>query len=218
MSQLFIRVAAAAFLAGVHLAGNAQDLAQVASPDAVSAAQPIATCCQQLKTLARLPLPLERTELKLDEKSPAHNFGQGAQAFLLLELPAYTKTYAVTISNVPQARSSFSRSELTQLAMRIETLDADFLPVRVYPHTGMKKRGNGYDKTVFINPSNQNERYLLVYGALNAEPETLTLSRTDVVFVGTGFFIGGIDNALTVRAASSGLLVVEAKGLQAGKP
>ncbi|RYG07071.1 MAG: hypothetical protein EON92_19040 [Burkholderiales bacterium] len=159
-------------------------------------------------------MPLERTEVKLDETSPVHNFGHGAQAFLLLELPAYTKTYAVSISNVPQAPNVLSRSELTHLAMRIETLDADFVPVRVYPHTGMKKRGNGYDKTVFINPSNQHERYLLVYGALNAEPERLTLSRTDVVFVGTGFFIGGIDNALTLKAAGNGLLVVEAKGLQ----
>jgi hypothetical protein len=136
---------------------------------------------------------------------------------VLLELPAYTKTYAVSITDVPLAPNALRRSELTQLAMRIETLDADFARVRAYPHTGMKKRGNGYDKTVFINPSNQHERYLLVYGALNVEPEQLTVSRTDVVFVGTGYYIGGTDSALTVRAASNGLIVVEAKGLQPDK-
>ncbi len=217
MSSFFTRLAAAACLAAVHLASSAQDPAPVPAQDAAPSAPAAASCCQQLKTLARLPLPLERTELKLDEKSPVHNFGQGAQEFLLLELPAYKKTYAVSITNVPQGRSAFNRGELTHLAMRIETLDADFSPVRVYTHTGMKKRGNGYDKTVFINPSNQNERYLLVYGALNVEPELLTVSRTDVVFVGTGYYIGGTDAALTLRAASSGLLVVEAKGLQPEK-
>lgn len=218
MIKLFFRLAAVTCLTGAHFAISAQDAAPVAPVDVASPAPRAVVCCQQLKTLARLPLPLERAELKLDETSPVHNFGHGAQAFLLLELPAYKKTYAVSITNVPQALTRSSRSELTHLAMRIETLDADFAPVRVYPHTGMKKRGNGYDKTVFINPSNQHERYLLVYGALDAEPERLTLSRADVVFVGTGFFIGGIDNALTLKAAGNGLLVVEAKGLQPEKP
>ena len=217
MRHLFIRLAAAGCLAAVHLMGNAQDPAPLATQNAAPAAQGTAPCCQQLKTLARVPLPLEKTELRLDEKSPAHDFGQGAQALLLLELPAYTTTYAVSITSLPLAGGAGKGNELTHIAMRIETLDADFSPLRMYPHTGMKKRGHGYEKTIFINPSNQNERYLLIYGALNVEPAQVTVSRTDVVFVGTGFFIGGIDNAFTLRATSSGVLQVEAKGLQPAK-
>lgn len=217
MSHLSIRLAAASCMAAVHLAGNAQNAAPLAAPDAASSVQGAAPCCQQLKVLTRLPLPLEKTELRLDENSPAHNFGQGTQAFLLLELPAYQKTYSINITSLPWASTAFNRTELTHLAMRIETLDADFSPLRVYPHTGMKRRGNGYDKTIFINPSNQSERYLLIYGALNVEPERVTVSKTDVVFVGTGFYIGGADHALTLKAASSGALLVEAKGLQPEK-
>ncbi len=218
MSHLFISLAAASCLAAVHLVGHAQNSAPPATPDATSSAQGAAPCCQQLKTFATSPLPLEKTELRLDEKSPAHDFGQGTQAFLLLELPVYRKTYSVNISSLPWAPTPRNRSELSHVAMRIETLDADFSPLRVYPHTGMKRRGHGYEKTVFINPSNQNERYLLIYGALNVAPEKVTVSRTDIVFVGTGYYIGGADQAITLKAASSGALLVEAKGLQPEKP
>ena len=217
MSHLFIRLAAAGCLAAVHLVGNAQSAAPPATQDLARAAQAAPACCQQLHAFARVPLPLEKTELRLDEKSPSHNFGQGEQAFLLLELPAYKKTYSVNISSLPWAPTPYNRSELTHVAMRIETLDADFAPLRVYPHTGMKKRGHGYEKTVFINPANQNERYLLIYGALNVEPQQVTVSRTDIVFVGTGYYIGGTDQALTLKATSSGALQIEAKGLQPEK-
>lgn len=213
MNHFFTGVAVTACLAAVQSASMAQGLAAVETQSVNSSAHGAVLCCQQLKQFAKLALPLEKAELKLDEKSPVHNFGQGRQAFLLMELPAYKQTYAVNITNLPQAPGAFNTSEYTQLAMRIETLDAEFLPVRVYQHTGMKKRGMGYEKTVFINPPNQNERYVLVYGALNVEPELVTVSSADVIFVGTGFFIGGIDKQLTLQAAGNGVLMVEAKGL-----
>lgn len=173
------------------------------------------TCCTQLKALASMALPSEKGELKLDETSPLHDFGQGRQPFLLIELPPFVKAYEIQFSNLPQPPKQKTSDEFTRLAMRIETLDADFSPIRTYLHSGMKKRAMGYEKTVFFNPGNQNERYLLIYGALNLEPERITVSRTDVVFVGTGFFIGGTDQAITLLAANHGVVVVEAKGLTA---
>ena len=216
MRYFFSTTLTAICLVAVQSASLAQVLAAPATPGAASVGQGSVACCQQLKPFARLALPLEKAELKLDENSPVHDFGQGRQAFALIELPAYKQAYAVNISTLAQAPGAFSNSDHTRLALRIETLDAEFSPLRVYPHTGMKKRGLGYEKTVFVNPSNQNERYLLVYGALNVEPELVTESRTDVIFVGTGFFIGGIDKPLTLRAASNGVLLVEAKGLLPG--
>ena len=162
-----------------------------------------------------MALPSEKGELKLDETSPLHDFGQGRQPFLLIELPPFVKAYEIQFSNLPQPPKQKTSDEFTRLAMRIETLDADFSPIRTYLHSGMKKRAMGYEKTVFFNPGNQNERYLLIYGALNLEPERITVSRTDVVFVGTGFFIGGTDQAITLLAANHGVVVVEAKGLTA---
>jgi hypothetical protein len=213
MSHFFTGLAAATCLAAVHSASIAQGPTPLETQGVGSSAQGAELCCQQLRQFAKLALPLAKTELKLDENSPVHDFGQGSQSFVLLELPTYKQTYAVNVTNLPQSPGTFNGSEYTHIAMHIETLDAEFSPVRVYQHTGMKKRGIGYEKTVFINPPNQNERYLLIYGALNVEPELVTVSRTDVVFVGTGFFIGGTDKPLTLKAASSGVLLVEAKGL-----
>jgi hypothetical protein len=218
MSHFFTGLMAAICLAAVHVASSAQGLAPPETQSVGSPGQGVVPCCQQLKQFASLALPLEKTELRLDENSPVHDFGQGKQAFLLLALPAYKQTYAISVANLPLGPGSGGGSDHTHIAMRIQTLDAEFSPLRVYPHTGMKKRGSGYEKTIFINPANQNEHYLLVYGALNLEPEQVTVSRTDVVFVGTGFFIGGVDKPFTLSASSRGVLSVEVKGLRPEKP
>jgi hypothetical protein len=205
-----------ACLAGTPFLAVAQEPAkeEIKTTTVVASPSPVETkCCVQLKALTKLALPPEKAELKLDETSPVHNFGQGGQPFLLIELPPFLKAYEVHLSNLPQPPKQRGSAEFTRLAMRIETLDADFSPVRTYLHSGMKKRAMGYEKTVFINPGNQSERYLLIYGALNLEPERVTVSKTDVVFVGTGFFIGGTDQAITLQAADYGVVVVEAKGL-----
>lgn len=170
-----------------------------------------AACCQQLSKQPAVALPRDKAELKLDEKSPTYDFGQGLQSYLLLELPAYSEPYSFNIRNLPQAPGWYNKGNHTHVALRIETLDADFQSKRVYKHDGMKKRGLGFEKTVFINPQNQAERYVLVYGTLNLEPETVTVSQRDVMFVGTGFYLGGADNKLTLKAIDNGVIIVEAK-------
>ena len=206
---------AAALVASVHYWAIAQEPVNEAVKLSPTSSPSETKCCAQLKTLTKIVLPLEKTALLLDDSSPVHNFGQGGQPFLLIELPPFQKPYEVHLSNLPQRPKQKSNVQLMQLALRIETLDADFLPVRTYLHSGMKKRAMGYEKSVFINPGNQNERYLLIYGALNLEPERVTVSKTDVVFVGTGFFIGGADQAILLQAADQGVVMVETKGLSA---
>lgn len=213
---LSMRYLATACLAGFTLLAVAQEPAKDGSNTVLASTTPgEVKCCLQLQALAKVALPPEKAELKLDETSPVHNFGQGGQPYLLIELPPFVKAYEIHLSNLPQPPKQKSADEFTRLAMRIATLDAEFSPIRTYLHSGMKKRAMGYEKTVFINPANQNERYLLIYGALNLEPERVTVSKTDVVFVGTGFFIGGTDQAITLAAADFGVVVVEAKGLPA---
>lgn len=213
---LSMRYVATAWLAGFTLLAVAQEPAKEGSKTVLaSTTLGEVKCCLQLKALAKVALPPEKAELKLDETSPVHNFGQGGQPYLLIELPPFVKAYEIHLSNLPQPPRQKSGDEFTRLAMRIATLDAEFSPVRTYLHSSMKKRAMGYEKTVFVNPANQNERYLLIYGALNLEPERVTVSKTDVVFVGTGFFIGGTDQAITLAASDFGVVVVETKGLPA---
>lgn len=213
---LSMRYVATACLAGFTLLAVAQEPAKEGGKTVLaSTTLGEVKCCLQLKALAKVALSPEKAELKLDETSPVHNFGQGGQPYLLIELPPFVKAYEIHLSNLPQPPKQKSSEEFTRLAMRVATLDAEFSPVRTYLHSGMKKRAMGYEKTVFVNPANQNERYLLIYGALNLEPERVTVSKTDVVFVGTGFFIGGADQAITLAAADFGVVVVETKGLPA---
>jgi hypothetical protein len=108
----------------------------------------------------------------------------------------------------------FNRTSFTQIALRIEMFDENFVSKRMYRHTGMKKHGIGFDKTVFINPQNQSERYALIYGDLTAAPEEATISQRDTMFVGTGFFVGGEDKKISLSSSDKGLITVEAKGLK----
>lgn len=171
------------------------------------------SCCKQLNQLAKLALPPTLAEMVIDEKSPMFDFGKGLQSYLLLQLPAYTQPYSFSVLNLPQKPGFFNSTNYTQMALRIETFDANFVSKRIYKHDGMKKRGIGYDKTVFINPQNQTERYVLIYGDTSVASEQVTISKTDVVFVGTGFYMGGEDKKIILTASDKGVLNIEVKGL-----
>lgn len=204
----------------VHVGAGAQS--QISAPPPTIA--PVTTslaitspCCKHFSGFTKTALPVEKTAFNLDDKSPVHDFGQGVQPYLLIELPQFTTTYSISIADLPQTPGVFNKNNHTQLALQIQTLDADFAPKREYGYANMKKRGLGYEKTVFINPPNSTEKYVLVRGILNVSPQEITVSKTDMVFVGTGFFIGGTDAKLTVQPTSMGVVMVEAKGLSQTK-
>ncbi len=172
------------------------------------------TCCKQYAELNKTALPLTLTKIFLDEKTPVYDFGNKAQAYILLELPKFTEPYSFIVHNFPLAPGMFNRTSFTQIALRIEMFDENFVSKRMYRHTGMKKHGIGFDKTVFINPQNQSERYALIYGDLTVAPEEATISQRDTMFVGTGFFVGGEDKKISLSSSDKGLITVEAKGLK----
>ena len=182
-------------------------------PPAASAPS-AAACCAQLAAQAKWPLALEKTEVKLGEQSPMHDFGDGAQPYLLIALPELVKPYSFTVSDLLQAPRAFSGDPFTRLALHIQTLDANYQPKRTYSYSGMKKRGSAYEKTIFMNPQNNDEKYVLVRGVPSAAPEEVVISRLDMVFVGTGFFMGGTDHKLVLHSVAKGAVLVEPKGLE----
>jgi hypothetical protein len=197
----------------VHAIAGAQSVVPEPAPvnGPAIATQATPSCCEPLSTLTKTVLPKEKTEFNLNEKSLVHDFGQGPQPYLLIELPSFTKTYSIGIADLPQLPGLFNKTSYTQLALQIQTLDAEFIVKRDYSYSGMKKRGLGYEKTVFINPTNSSEKYILVRGVLNVSPQDVTVSKTDIVFVGTGYFIGGADTKLTLLPIGMGVLVVDVK-------
>ena len=192
--------------AGVQAQGITPDKAPAITGQAISL-----PCCKEFKEVAKTSLPNETTEFMLNDKSPVHDFGQGAQAYLLIELPQFTSTYSINITDLPQNPGVFNVTNYSQLAMHIQTLDADFAPKREYNYTNMKKRGLGYEKTVFMNAQNHSEKYILLRGILNISPQEITISKTDTMFVGTGFYIGGTDAKLTVQPTSMGVVMIDVK-------
>jgi hypothetical protein len=200
------------------LVTHASTGAQSITPERAPANAPVTTiqaitlsCCKELRDITKTALPNEKAEFTLDDKSPVHDFGQGTQPYLLIELPEFTTTYSINIVDLPQNPGVFNASNYSQLALQIQTLDADFALKRQYGYANMKKRGLGYEKTVFINPQNNSEKYVLVRGALNVSPQEVTISKTDMMFVGTGYFIGGTDAKLTVQPTSMGVVMVDVK-------
>lgn len=194
-------------------------------------------CCKQLQTLSATPLPTNALELKLDEASPTFDFGNGLQAYAFWELPKYVKPYHINITNIPQAPGIFNRTEFSQIPIRVELLDAAFNAKRSYKYVDMKKRGLGFEKTIFINPANEGEKYLLVYGDIKASPEEKIVSERAITATGAisglaltllvaaatgGAYIpvntivaDGIDRKVSVSANDKGILLIEPKGLTA---
>jgi hypothetical protein len=192
-------------------------------------------CCKQLQVLTKTPLPTKPSELKLDETTPTFDFENGSQTYVFLELPPYKKPYHINITNVPQAPGIFNRSEFSQIPLRIELLDESFNRKRAYKYQDMKKRGLGFEKTIFINPTNESEKYLLVYGDIKALPEEKTISESAVTATGAisglaltllvaaatgGAYIpvntiiaDGVDRKVSVAANDKGILLIEPKGL-----
>jgi hypothetical protein len=236
-------------LAALAVATSGFSLAQPVVHEAIAAqsntpapselpATPIpAVCYKQFLQLTKTVLPVELTEVKLDDQSSLYDFGKGPQAYLLIELPKYTKPYHFSVRNIPQAPGFYNRRDYTQIAMRIETFDDDFVSKRLYKHDSIKKRGLGFDKTVFINPSNQSERYVLIYGDLKAAPESSTVSGQSIITptaigVAVLFVVltrgtvqynpntaykDGEDLQVSLVASDKGILVVESKGLEKDK-
>lgn len=192
-------------------------------------------CCAQFQNLVKTPIPMVLTEIKLDETSSIYDFGYGPQAYLFFELPTYKKPYHINVNNIPQAPGFFNKTAYSQIAMRIETFDSSFNSKRIYQHTAMKKRGLGFDKTVFINPANGSEKYLLVYGDIKAAPEETIVSEKAVtmtgasaslalsilvavasggrVFLANPIVADGVDSKVEIAANDKGILIIEAKGL-----
>lgn len=173
-----------------------------------------AAAFMQLQSVERQTLPLEPKAFELDDKSPMHDFGQGPQPYVLIELPQYQEPYEVRVWNEPKAKGYQSVDQHTRIVPRIFTLKSDFSVARSYSGSQLRDRNGSQEKTVFMNPKNQDERFILVYGDKNAQPAELVRSEGKTVFVGTGFFLDGTDNRYMIHPLDKGMLHVEARGLK----
>jgi hypothetical protein len=150
---------AALWLQGCVTLSGAQ-LSATAAADLESA--PL--CCPA--GLAQAPVqplpdtPKEPEAITIDAKRPAHVFGGGKGFFVLLALPPFEAPYSIEFTS--DAAGPLHNSAI--FVPLITTFDADFKAVRQFGEDGLRQRGQQVERTIFVNPSNRQERYLAVYG------------------------------------------------------
>lgn len=161
----------------------------------------------------RQTLPAKQQGFDIDEKMPTHDFGHGPQPYLLIELPPFQAPYEVRVRNEIKETEASSLKRLTRLVPHVQTLRSDFALARNYPSTKLRERNGSQELTVFVNPQNQDERFILVYGDLKTHTTELLRSESKMVFVGTGFFMDGADNRQVIHPFDKGSVLVEVKNL-----
>jgi hypothetical protein len=160
----------------------------------------------------RQALPAEQQGFEVDEKMPTHDFGHGPQPYLLIELPTFQAPYEVRLRNEIQEMEAASSKQFTRLVPHVQTLKSDFAPARNYPSAKLRERNGSQELTVFFNPQNREERFLLVYGDLKASVTELLRSESRTVFVGTGF-LDGADRRQVIHPFGKGRVLVEVRNL-----
>lgn len=175
------------------------------------------TVCEELNLAKTRPLPLTNEVQKLDTTSQIFNFEDGKAFFDVLELPQYTKPYSITINTIPSG-DLLNNAILTP---RVKMLTSDFQMTRNLDKEKPRKRGNSLEQTIFINPSNTSERYLLIYGK-NIEEAKFhninTVSTTAIPIILPGMVVtvavsSGSESKQTVHSSPIGQYIVYTKGL-----
>ena len=170
-------------------------------------------CCVTLAEARRQVLPLEKSTLTIDHTQQAFDFGTGKTFFVLYELPVFERTYSVSINSVPGG-------PLTDMALFVPVValyDAAFVRTRFFDEKTLRNRGNTLERTIFINPRDAGDKYLLVSGSsLSSSIETSysTVTYTPVVAGPLMFnMAGGQDGKTQLRTSPTGQLEIEVGGL-----
>lgn len=123
-------------------------------------------CCYAYFQLPRLPLPQGSTPsaYDIDRRRESFRFEEDKAFVLMFELPAFTTPYAVHLASVPIG----STLDAAIFVPKVVMLDASFQATREFSEKTLRNRNGQLERTIFINPVNATERYLLIYGSNQA--------------------------------------------------
>lgn len=171
-------------------------------------------CCNDLSQAISMSLPLEKATQILDAKSQSMIFGGYKSFFVLYALPAYEKPYSIIVSSF----SNGNTSNTSLFLPRISLHGANHESRREYDDKSLRNRGTSLERTIFINPENREDRYLLVRASdLSAKIEqNISTVTSSSVYVGPGvaaYYSSGFDGKVVIQSSPVGRLEVEVKGL-----
>ena len=171
-------------------------------------------CCGSLATARRLQLPVEPVEVVIDHTAQAFDFDGGKAFFVLYELPPFRDAYSIVLTSLAEGTVEDSAVFMP----RVATDDADFRRVRLFDEKTLRSRGNNLERTVFVNPADRAERYLVIYGSGSSATVRRAYSMNTMTPIVAGpaiFYLhGGKDGTSVLRSSPGGKLQLEVRGLK----
>lgn len=115
-----------------------------------------------VEQLTRKPLPLKPADISLDEQAEVFDIGGQKSYVAVFELPSFQRPYSVTLSSNPDGPPL----DIRIFVPRVTVLDDQFKVTRSFTEDGLRSRGRSLERTVFFNPGNSRDRYLLIHSGL----------------------------------------------------
>lgn len=189
---------------------NASDRVSQANAELAAKAE----SSQVVAELHKEPLPvLKPMTYAMDGTRPVFRVGEGKSYVLAFELPRFDRPYSITVSSLTQGAITDS----WLFVPRVTLMDERSVVTRTFPEDSLRTRGRAVERTVFINPSNAAERYLLVHAAPLSSAYVRDVQMVVTQTYSSGPMIAhwtsGADVKATTRSAPIGEVEVSVEGL-----
>jgi hypothetical protein len=133
-------------------------------------------CCASLEEAPAAELPPTQSAIAMDATRPVIELDGSKSYFLLYRLPPYAAPYSVSVTSIAQDMAASYAGlgslgtastirERAVLVPRVLMFDAAFKTTRVFDDQSLRARGDNLELTIFVNPDNAHERYMLIHGA-----------------------------------------------------
>lgn len=170
-------------------------------------------CCDNWADAKALPLPLVSTKFVMDNTAQVYRQDGEKVYGLLLQLPAYTRTYGITVSSLTQGL----QTDMLVFTPMVKMMNERFEVTRAYDEKDLRTRGKNPERTVYVNPANANERYMLIHGATlkGSFVKNMPVQSTQAIYTGYGtvYWTSGADVNATIRGSSVGEITIMVDGL-----
>lgn len=166
-----------------------------------SALAAASVCCATLEAAPVAELPAAQADIAMDATRPVMEFNGSKSYFVLYRLPAYAAPYSVIVTSLARDMSASYAGlgglgtaatirERGVLVPRVMMLDAGFEATRVFDDQSLRARGDNLELTIFVNPDNGDERFLLIHGANRARSSESTYATVTAMPIYSGGVAG----------------------------
>ncbi|MEK8087714.1 hypothetical protein WNB94_14975 [Aquabacterium sp. A3] len=159
-------------------------------------------------------LPTEATKFLMNETAEVF-LQDGEKAYgVLFELPEFAKTYSVTLTSITQGM----QTERMVFAPRVKMMNSRFEVTRSFHESDLRTRGGNPERTIYINPANAGERYMLIHGSglRGSYSKKIPVQTSQAIHTGFGvvYWADGADVVATTRSSPYGEIEVQVDGLK----